>query len=152
MSQPTGRKQDTILALRHSYPAGSTILVTSYHLALRRNHQVESKVLVLLYVKTNRSEAGYYTGFTSQLSIRKLDASHITSSCFTSQPSSQKQEMSHHNNYSPFRGRSFRTIPSLSRNCSNFTRDRGLVNTSATCSFTLMYWSFKAPLSTMSRM
>jgi hypothetical protein len=54
--------------------------------------------------------------------------------------------------YSPFQGGSFRTIPSLSRKCSNFTRDRGLVNTSATCSSVLMYWSFKAPLCTMSRM
>jgi hypothetical protein len=54
--------------------------------------------------------------------------------------------------YSPFQGRSFRTILSLSRKCSNFTRDRGLVNTSATCSSVLMYWSFKAPLCTMSRM
>jgi hypothetical protein len=41
--------------------------------------------------------------------------------------------------YSPFQGGSFRTIPSLSRKCSNFTRDRGLVNTSATCSSVLMY-------------
>jgi hypothetical protein len=49
--------------------------------------------------------------------------------------------MSHHSNYSPFRGRSFRTIPSLSRKCSNFTQDRGLVNTSATCSSMLTYWS-----------
>jgi hypothetical protein len=54
--------------------------------------------------------------------------------------------------YSPFQGRSFRTIPSLSRKCSNFTRDRGLAITSATCSSVLMYWSFKAPLCTMSRM
>jgi hypothetical protein len=54
--------------------------------------------------------------------------------------------------YSPFRGRSFRTIPSLSRKCSNFTRDRSLVNTSTTCSSVLTYWSFMAPLCTMSRM
>ena len=54
--------------------------------------------------------------------------------------------------YSPFQGGSFWTIPSLSRKCSNFTRDRGLVITSATCSSVLMYWSFKAPLCTMSRM
>jgi hypothetical protein len=54
--------------------------------------------------------------------------------------------------YSPFQGGSFRTIPSLSQKCSNFTRDRGLVNMSATCSSVLMYWSFKAPLCTMSRM
>jgi hypothetical protein len=56
------------------------------------------------------------------------------------------------NIYSPFQGGSFRTIPSLSRKCSNFTRDRGLVITSATCSSVLMYWSFKAPLCTMSQM
>jgi hypothetical protein len=54
--------------------------------------------------------------------------------------------------YSPFQGGSFQTIPSLSRKCSNFTRDRGLVNTSTTCSSVLMYWSFEAPLCTMSRM
>jgi hypothetical protein len=54
--------------------------------------------------------------------------------------------------YSPFQGGSFRTIPSLSRKCSNFTQDRGLVNTSTTCSSVLMYWSFKAPLYTMSQM
>jgi hypothetical protein len=54
--------------------------------------------------------------------------------------------------YSPFQGGSFRTIPRLSRKCSNFTRDRGLVNTSATCSSVLMYWSFKAPLCALSRM
>jgi hypothetical protein len=54
--------------------------------------------------------------------------------------------------YSPFQGGSFRTIPSLSRKCSNFTRDRGLVNTSTTYSSMLMYWSFKAPLCTMSQM
>ena len=54
--------------------------------------------------------------------------------------------------YSPFQRGSFRTIPSLSRKCSNFTRDRGLVNTSATCSSVLTYRSFKAPLYTMSRM
>jgi hypothetical protein len=41
--------------------------------------------------------------------------------------------------YSAFQGGFFRTIPSLSRKCSNFTRDRGLVNTSATCSSVLMY-------------
>jgi hypothetical protein len=54
--------------------------------------------------------------------------------------------------YSPFRGRSLRTTPSLSRKCSNFTRDRGLVNTSTTCSSVLTYWSFMAPLCTISRM
>jgi hypothetical protein len=41
-SQPSGQKQDTRLALRHSYPAGSTVLVTSHHLDLRHNHQVGS--------------------------------------------------------------------------------------------------------------
>ena len=51
--------------------------------------------------------------------------------------------LQHH--HSPFRGRSFRTTPSLSRKCSNFTRDRGFVNTSATCSSILTYWSFMAP-------
>jgi hypothetical protein len=54
--------------------------------------------------------------------------------------------------YSPFQRGSFWTIPSLSRKCSNFTRDRGSVNTSTICSSVLMYWSFRAPLCTMSRM
>jgi hypothetical protein len=64
----------------------------------------------------------------------------------------------HHNtrletqHYSPFRGRSLRITPSLSRKCSNFTRDRGLVNTSATYSSVLTYWSFMAPLCTISWM
>jgi hypothetical protein len=31
------------MALCHSYPAGSTVLVISHHLALRQNHQVRSK-------------------------------------------------------------------------------------------------------------
>jgi hypothetical protein len=43
MSQQSGRKQDTRLALRHSYLAGSIVLVISHHLALRDNHQVGSK-------------------------------------------------------------------------------------------------------------
>ena len=30
------------MALHHSDPAGSTVLVISHHLALRHNHQVES--------------------------------------------------------------------------------------------------------------
>jgi hypothetical protein len=54
--------------------------------------------------------------------------------------------------YSPFRGRSLRTTPILSRKCSNLTRDRGLVNTSTTYSFVLTYWSFMAPLCTISMM
>ena len=45
--------------------------------------------------------------------------------------------LQHH--YSPFRGRSFWTTPSLSRKCLKFTRDRGFVNTSTTCSLVLRY-------------
>jgi hypothetical protein len=51
----------------------------------------------------------------------------------------------------PFREGPF-GLYQLSQKCSNFTQDRGLVNTSATCSSVLMYWSFKAPLCTMSWM
>ena len=40
---------------------------------------------------------------------------------------------------SSLRGQSFRTTPSLSRKCSNFTQDRALVNTSTTCSSVLAY-------------
>jgi hypothetical protein len=50
---------NTRLTLRHSYPAGSTVLVSSYHLALCHSCQAETKMLVLLYVTTIRSEAGY---------------------------------------------------------------------------------------------
>jgi hypothetical protein len=82
---------NTRLALRHSYPAGSTFLVSSHHLALRHSYQDGIKMLVLLYVTTIRSEAGYQTGFTSQLSSWKFSASLISSSFFTSQPSGQKQ-------------------------------------------------------------
>ena len=52
---------------------------------------------------------------------------------------------------SPFRGRPFRTRPSLSRKYSNFTRDRGFVNTSTTCSSVLTYWRFMAPFCIISR-
>ena len=44
------------------------------------------------------------------------------------------------------------TTPSLSRKCSNFTRDRGFVSTSATCSSVLTYWSFMAPFCIISWM
>ena len=37
--------------------------------------------------------------------------------------------LQHH--YSPFRGRSFWTTPSLSRKCLNFTRGRGFISTSS---------------------
>jgi hypothetical protein len=59
MSQHSGWKQDTRLALRHNYQVGSTILVSSHRLALRHNTQDGSKLLILLYVTTIRSEAGY---------------------------------------------------------------------------------------------
>jgi hypothetical protein len=75
MSQPSGQKQDTRLALRHNYPAGSTVLVTSSscftsqpsgqkqdtRLALRHSYPAGSTVLV------------------------------TSSSCFTSQPLGRKQ-------------------------------------------------------------
>jgi hypothetical protein len=38
MSQPSGWKQDTRLALRHSCQAGSAVLVSSHRLALCHNH------------------------------------------------------------------------------------------------------------------
>ena len=50
---------NTRLALRHSYQAGSTVLVSSHSLALRHSTQVGSKILVLLYLTTIWSEAGY---------------------------------------------------------------------------------------------
>jgi hypothetical protein len=161
MSQPSGRKQGSRLALRRSYTVGSIVLFI-HQLALRHNHQVGSKVLVLLYVTTIRSEAGYSSCFTSQPSGQKQDtrlalrhsypagSSVLVISHYLAlrhnHPVGSKRCL-HHNNYSPFR-----TIPSLSRKCSNFTRDRGLVNTSTTCSSVLMYWNFKAPLCTMSQM
>ena len=58
--------------------------------------------------------------------------------------------LQHH--YSPFRGRSFQTTPSLSRKCSNFTWDRGFVNTSTTCSSILTYWIFMTPFCIISQM
>jgi hypothetical protein len=42
-SQPSGWKQDTRLALRHSYPTGSSVLVSSYHLALRLTTRSEAR-------------------------------------------------------------------------------------------------------------
>jgi hypothetical protein len=50
---------NTRLALCHSYLVGSTVLVSSHRLALRQSCQAGSKMLVLLYVTTIRSEAGY---------------------------------------------------------------------------------------------
>jgi hypothetical protein len=50
---------NTRLALRHSYLAGSIVLVSSHCLALRHSCQARSKMLVLLYVTTIRSEARY---------------------------------------------------------------------------------------------
>jgi hypothetical protein len=66
-SQPSGRKQDTGLALRHSYPAGSSVLVSSYHLALR--------------LTTRSKEGNISSCFTSDHWFRSKE--HI-SSCFTS--------------------------------------------------------------------
>jgi len=59
MSQHSGWKQDTRLALRHNYQVGSTVLVSSHRLALRHNTQAERKILIPLYVTTIRSEARY---------------------------------------------------------------------------------------------
>jgi hypothetical protein len=50
---------NTRLALRHNYLAESIVLVSSHRLSLRHNFQDGSKMLVLLYVTTIRSEAGY---------------------------------------------------------------------------------------------
>jgi hypothetical protein len=66
-SQPSGWKQDTRLALRHSYPVGSSVLVSSYHLALHL---------------TTRSEVRNVSScFTSDNSVRSKE---LISSCFTS--------------------------------------------------------------------
>jgi hypothetical protein len=134
------------------------------HLALRLTTRSEARNTSTSCFTSNkvrskvRSEES--SCFTSNSEVRSKDH---TASCFTS--NSEVRSMTHlalrltarseaRNKYicSPFQGGSFRTIPSLSRKCSNFTRDRGLVNTSATCSSVLMYWSFKAPLYTMSQM
>jgi hypothetical protein len=47
----------TRMALRHSYQAGSTVLVSSHSLALRHSNKAGSKIFVLLYVTTIRSKA-----------------------------------------------------------------------------------------------
>ena len=47
--------------------------------------------------------------------------------------------------HSLLRGMSFEATPSLPLKYSNFTFDRGLVNTSAICSSVATYWSFTAP-------
>jgi hypothetical protein len=59
MSQPSGWKQDTRLALRHSYQAGSSVIVTSHFLALHHSNKAGSKILILLYVTAIKLEAGY---------------------------------------------------------------------------------------------
>jgi hypothetical protein len=91
-SQQSSWKQDTRLALHHNYPSRSTVLVSSHRLALCHNYQFRSKMLILLYITIINWEAGYYIGFTSQLSSQKLSSHYITSSCFTSQPSGWKQD------------------------------------------------------------
>jgi hypothetical protein len=47
----------TRMALRHSYQARSTVLVSSHNLSLRHSNKDGSKILVLLYITTIRSEA-----------------------------------------------------------------------------------------------
>jgi hypothetical protein len=66
------RLAHTRLALRHSYQARSTVLVSSHHLAfmsqlsswkqdarpaLRHNHQVGSRILDWIYITTIQPEA-----------------------------------------------------------------------------------------------
>jgi hypothetical protein len=137
-SQQSIWKQDTRLALRHNFSSWkhSTSLISmscfmSQHLrwkqdtrlALRHNCQARSTILVSSHC----------------LALRHSNKAGSKRCLITATTP-------------PFEEGFFRTIPSLSRKCSNFTRDRGLVNTSTTCSSVLMYWSFKAPLCTMSRM
>ena len=59
--------------------------------------------------------------------------------------------LQHH--YSPFRGRSFWTTPSLSRKCSNFTRYRGFVSASSkpssSTSLVCEYWTITICISSM---
>jgi hypothetical protein len=120
------------------------------------NSEVRSKEHTMSFFTSNsrsnevRSKEHTTSSFTSNSEVRSND-----SSCFTSNSEVRSKDIYIYIYiyiYSPFQGGSFRTIPILSRKCSNFTRDRGLVNTSTTCSSALMYWSFKAPLCTMSRM
>ena len=60
--------------------------------------------------------------------------------------------LQHH--YSPFQGRSFRTTPTLSQKCLNFTRDRGFVSTSSSkpsssTSSVCEYWTITIYISSM---
>jgi hypothetical protein len=50
---------NTRLALRHSYQAGSSVLVSSQCLALRHSTQAASKILDWLYVTAIKLEAQY---------------------------------------------------------------------------------------------
>jgi hypothetical protein len=59
MSQQSSWKQDTRLSLRHSYQDGSTVLVSSHRLALRRIIQAGSKILDWLYVTSIKPETQY---------------------------------------------------------------------------------------------
>jgi hypothetical protein len=115
------------------------------HHALRLTARSEAMTHLALRL-TTRSEARNTQCHALHLTTRSEAMTHLAL-CLTTRSEARNKYI-----YSPFQGGSFRTIPILSRKCSNFTRDRGLVNTSATCSFVLMYWSFKAPLCTMSRM
>jgi hypothetical protein len=115
-------------------------------LALRLTTRSEAMTHLALRL-TARSEARNTQRLALRLTARSEAMTHLALRLTTARSEARNIYI-----YSPFQGGSFRTIPSLSRKCSNFTRDRGLVNTSTTCSSVLMYWSFKAPLCTMSRM
>jgi hypothetical protein len=117
------------------------------HLALRLTVRSEARNTQRLALRlTARSEARNTQRLALRLTARSEAMTHLALRL------TARSEARNIYIYSPFQGGSFQTIPSLSRKCSNFTRDRGLVNTSATCSSVLMYWSFKAPLCTMSQM
>jgi hypothetical protein len=132
----------THLALRLT--ARSEARNTQHH-ALRLTVRLEAVTHLALRL-TARSEARNTQRHALRLTARSEAMTHLALR-LTARSKARNKYI-----YSPFQGGSFRTIPSLSRKCSNFTRDRGLVNMSATYSSVLMYWSFKAPLCTMSRM
>ena len=90
-----------------------------------------------------------YTGSILNQSSRMIQSHHILddqSLQITLGQVSRDDTIPLQHHYSPFRGRSFWTIPSLSRKCSNFTRDRGFVSASSSkpsssTSLVCEYWT-----------
>jgi hypothetical protein len=73
-SQPSGWKQDTRLALHHSYPTGSSVVVSSYHLALRVATRSEARNISSCFMSDIGSEARNISScFTSDNSVRSKE-------------------------------------------------------------------------------